>query len=44
MISKEFDMQESDFPRFKSDEHKDYLMFRYVMQTIDMTLLDIDHY
>ena len=32
------------FPRFQSDNHDDYLMFRYVMQVLDLMTLDIDHY
>lgn len=30
--------------KFKSDEHNDYLMFRFTMQVLDFALLDLDHY
>eukprot|EP00347_Sterkiella_histriomuscorum_P005956 403354617 len=31
-------------PLFKSDDNKHYLNFRHVMQTLDLALMDIDHY
>lgn len=31
-------------PKFQSDDHDDYMMFRYAAQTVDLMLLDVDSY
>ena len=31
-------------PKFKSDDNKDYLNFRHVMQVLDLAFIDLEHY
>jgi hypothetical protein len=31
-------------PKFNTENQDDYLMFRFVMQTLDLMTLDADHY